>query len=168
MTGHQRCDQRHQGIEIGGQIDVHVSHHIGVRRQPHCFECPAPPFLVQMVNLDSVDLVGESTCDSECSVGTGIVSDRDRGPERDSVLQMLVKTTNALFEIGLFVVYRNDHLESGRGVRAGPLACCSCEGIRCHDDNDRARTLNRPAINLAITWETCRSGACGVTIVQER
>ena len=48
-------DQRQQGLEVGGEVDVHVGDHGGVAGAPHLPQGPAPALLVE---VDGADVAG--------------------------------------------------------------------------------------------------------------
>ena len=56
VAGDQRGHQRQQGVEVGGQVDVHVGEDRGVGGGPHGPQGPAAPLLLQPEGPDLRDL----------------------------------------------------------------------------------------------------------------
>ena len=80
VAADQRRDQRHQRVEVGRQVDVHVDEDLGVRVGPHPLERAAAALLGQVHDADGVVAVRQPPGDDGGAVGAGVVGDGD--PER--------------------------------------------------------------------------------------
>ena len=63
--------------QVGGQVDVHVGHHVGSALGPGPTERPAPTALFQSNEPDARKFFGEGGCDFQGGVGGAVVGDDD-------------------------------------------------------------------------------------------
>jgi hypothetical protein len=105
--GHQWCER----IEVGGQVDVHVGEHLGVRRRPHRAQRPPAALLLQPHDAHVAELGGQFGRDTRGVVDAGVVGDGDAGRERELFGEMPMEATDRIDKCQLLVVHRNDHVE---------------------------------------------------------
>ncbi len=128
MAGDQRCDQRQQGVEVGGEIHVHVGEDGGVGTGPHLAQGPAPALFLQAGAAYAVQRGGEPTRDLRGAVGARVVGDRDPEGIGEGPAEVLVQSAHARAEVLLLVEDRDHHVEDGlaghgregRPCRKGP------------------------------------------------
>ena len=108
----QRRDQREQGVEVRGQVHVHVHQDLGPRGRPDLLEGTAPALLLQEHHPHLVVLVGEPVRHQGRAVGAGVVGDRDAEGVRQPG-QVLVDPRDRPGEVHLLVVDRDHHVERG-------------------------------------------------------
>ena len=116
MAGDEWCDQREEGREVGGEIDVHVGEDGGVARRPDVVERAPTSLLVEADADDAVELRLERAGDRPGAVGAGVVGDRDPGRERKR-LEVLVQPPDRRLELRLLVEDWDDDLEHRRSRR---------------------------------------------------
>ena len=83
VSADQRCDQRQQRVEVGGEVDVHVDQHVAVRPTPGLLQRAPPPLLGQVLDTHLGVLVAQASGDHRGPVGRRVVGDRDpEGPRQ--------------------------------------------------------------------------------------
>src|SRR3546814_20207449 len=75
VSGEQRSNQRHQGVEVGREVDVHVRDHVGIGVAPYLPQCSTTTLRIQVDDPDVVEFFGEGTCECQRAVDTGVVRD---------------------------------------------------------------------------------------------
>ena len=140
VPGDQRGHQREQGVEVGGQVDVHVREHRRVRRRPHRAQRPPATLLVEVDDGDLGELVGQRVGDGERRVGTRVVGDRD--PERvgQRVREVPVQAPDARAQVALLVEHGDDDVEDGGpgGLDGLPVSAGGRSGERGRCGHDRS------------------------------
>ncbi len=129
MAGYQRRDQRQQGVEVGGQIDVHIGQHRRLGVPPHGAQRPAAPLLLQPYGGDLVDRLVEPGGDLRGAVGARVVGDGDAEAVGEGPGEVVVKPPDTGFEVGLLVVDGDDDVEDRVGV-AGAQVLAGREGAQ--------------------------------------
>ena len=107
----QRCHQREQRGEIGGQVDVHVGQHLGVGVIPHRVQGAAATLLLQSAHPHLVELVGQPRRDRRRGIDTGVVGDGDPERERKLLGQVPVQPAHRIGKGRLLVVDRHHNVE---------------------------------------------------------
>lgn len=122
MAAGERCDQRQQSVEAGGQVDVHVDDDVGLAGAPHGAQRQAAPLAVQVDHADPGEFGGQVPGHLQGPVRTGVVGHGDAPGERQLLAQARMQGTDTARQRALLVVDGYDDLDGGqRGVeRAGP------------------------------------------------
>jgi len=113
VPGQQRCDQRQQRVEVGGQVHVHVGEHLGIAAAPHGLQRAAAAGQLESHGVYAGQLRGQLGRDRPGVVGAAVVRDRDDRGERKADRQMRVQPADAGSHVVLLVAYRDDDLDVG-------------------------------------------------------
>ena len=122
VAGDQRRDQRQQGVEVGGQVDVHVGEHrrVASATTPCCSARPRP-FSSRWTARTSGSSRGRAgAAIAERAVGAGVVGDGDPEGVGQVLAQVGVQAAHAALP-GRFLVVDGDHDVDERGHGAGPV-----------------------------------------------
>ncbi len=128
MTGDERSHQGPpQGSEVGGQVDIHVRQHGGIRIRPDGVQRTAAPLLLQSDHPDSIEFFGELRGDARGGVvDTGVVGDGDTHRVGQGLGQVAVQPMHRARQRCLLVVDGHHDVENrdaaagGIGQRARP------------------------------------------------
>jgi len=114
----QGSDQGQQGVEIGGQVDVHVGHHLRLAERPHGAEgrlfplSPSRRLGRPAIVAASVDAMGQ------VSSVLALSAMETRAVNGELRVQVGQERPNACFEHGLLVVDGDHDLHIGRSRRS--------------------------------------------------
>ena len=117
VTRKKGRDERQEGVQVGRQVDVRVRDDGRLAGEPGLPERPAAPLLVEVEGADAGHRVGQSPGDHPGGVGAGVVRDRDRRGERETVIEVGPEPAHTGLEVGLLVVHRDDDVDDGRRRR---------------------------------------------------
>jgi hypothetical protein len=129
VARHQRRHQRPEGVEVRGQVDVHVGQDRRVRGEPDLLERSPTTLLRHPDNGDPRQLLGEGSCVGSRRVRAGVVGHRHPEGVREGVDQVGVQPTHARRHRVLLVVDRDDDVEDRGGH--GVLLRWSASSPRC-------------------------------------
>ncbi len=118
----ERRHQRQQRVEPGRQVDVHVGDDGGVAGHPGGPQRPTAALFIQVDGPDTGDSSSQAGGDLPRAVGAGVVGDGDGRVERERRVEEPAQAQDARFELGLFVVDRDDDLDARRPFPARPMA----------------------------------------------
>ena len=118
MTGDERSDEREQGVETGGEIDVHVGEDVGLRRRPDGGQGPAAALLVEVDHPDVGEPGGQPGRDLEGRIRAAVVGDRDPGGEGERRGEVVVEAFDAPGQGACLVVDGHGDVEDGRRAAA--------------------------------------------------
>ncbi len=110
-------DEREERVEIGREIDVHVSDDLGVARAPRLPQRASPTLAVEVDRVHTVELAGQLDGLRPGAVRGSVVDDRDAPREREAGGQVRVQSADAGSERGFLVEHRNDDVHHGRDRR---------------------------------------------------
>ena len=162
----QRCHQRSQCRQVGGQIDVHVHQHGGVGARPDPPQSAAAALFLQPHDPHVGQLRGQARGDLGGVVGAGVVGDRDPKPERHRVGEVGVQPVHRVGQRALLVVHRHDDVEhrcsdvEGGPRRVGPRPerrpfTTGLEISCCHDIHARWTGCAHRWLGLCAGCEIC-------------
>ncbi len=113
MAGDQRCHQRQQSGEIGGQVHVHVRQHGRVRLGPGRLQCPAAALLHQPQEGHLGVLVVQRRRDRRGPVGARVIHDGDPVRVGEVRRQVAMQPVHRRPQVDLLVIDRDDHVQDG-------------------------------------------------------
>ena len=112
VPGDQRRHQRSKRGEVGGQVDVHVGQHRGIRRRPHRVQRASAALLLQSHDADTRQRRRPVRRRSWASSSTLALSAMVMRAEIGKVLvEVAVQPAHRTGEGDLFVVHRHHHVE---------------------------------------------------------
>jgi hypothetical protein len=111
VTGEQRCDQRQQRVQVGGQVDVHVGEHVGGALGPDLLQRTAATGLLEPDDPHAGQLDGQQRADLVGGVRASVVGDADLGREREGGVQELTQPPDIRTEVVLLVLDGYDDLD---------------------------------------------------------
>jgi hypothetical protein len=111
VPGEQRRDQWQQGVQVGGQVDVHVGEHLGGAGGPDLFQRAAAPGLLEPDHPDPGQVGGEQGADLICRVRTSVVRDADLGRKRECGVEELPQPSDVRSEVVFLVLDGYDDLD---------------------------------------------------------
>lgn len=144
MPRDQRGDEREQGGEVGGQVDVAVGENPGVRGSPYGAQGPTPALLRHPARRHRRQLAGEPGRDEWGGVGAGVVGDGDPERVRKMVEKVGVQPADGALEVALLVVDGDDDVEH-RGDGLGGRRAGGRDQVRRHHAVVRRRSAAVPA-----------------------
>jgi len=116
VPGQQRRDQRQQGVQVGGQVHVHVSEDVRVTRRPERTQRSAPAGFLQPDGPDFGELRLQRARDRPGLVGAAVVRDGDPRGEREAGPQVRHQAADAPLEVALLVADRHHDLDLRRAI----------------------------------------------------
>jgi hypothetical protein len=113
VAGQQWGQQRQQGVQVGGQIYVHVGVDVGVAGRPDRAQRAATPGPLQPDRMDQREFSCQREGLSPGAVGATVVRDRDAGGERKFLTQVGPQSADARCQVAVLVADRDDDLHQG-------------------------------------------------------
>ncbi len=115
MAGNQGSEQGRQCGQIGGQVNVHIGQHRRRGLKPHLAQGVAPALFGEVDHLYFAQFPRHAFGGPQSAVCAGVVRHSDPERVREGAAQVAVQPPEALFQIPLFVVDRDSHIQHGGG-----------------------------------------------------
>ncbi len=156
VAGDERCHQRQQRGQVGGEVDVHVGQYRRGGTAPYGVQRPAAPLLAQVHGAYPGQLQCQPVGQHRGPVGTGVVGDGELERVRERAGQVGVYPTHAGLQVGFLVEDRDHQVESWRlGTVGARLE--SLHGTGCHALNRAVPGYGRYRGRLCVHCAPLRS-----------
>ena len=145
VAGHQRRDQRQEGVQVGGQVDVHVGDDVGGAGAPDVPQRPPTPLAVQVDGLDLGDLQPKPLGDRPGAVGARVVRDGDHEAVREPLAEVGVQPPHRGRQDALLVEHGDGDFDEGiAGCVHGGWPLHQSESRRCQGGRQLAHGESSP------------------------
>ncbi len=114
VPGDERGEQREEGVEVGGQVDVHVREHVRVGGGPGLPQGAATALLGQGHHAHARKLRRQLRSRPGRAVGARVVGDRHGAAERQTRGRVPVQPAHGRPEVAHLVVDRDDDVDRRR------------------------------------------------------
>ena len=91
MACEQWGHQWQKGVEVGGEVDIHICDHRSAALEPRLPQCATPTFLLEVQGAHAIQLFDELAHDGPRVVVAGIVDHRNNPRKRELLCEITVK-----------------------------------------------------------------------------